>query len=289
VTETFRRPLGLVLSGGGALGCWQAAALRVLEADFGLAFDAVLGFSAGALTGSSYALDLMEETVARWRALDGGILRFSPRLWPPSIFSEHPIWETVDYAADDERAKERVRCRLVVVSARAKRDNLVYGVFTQAGREGWDGALAAHLVASCSIPLVFPRQRLSYRGEDLTLIDGGIPCREPLSFAPLGPCRDVLVLEMVRPEEMRAKPRGFFRRIDLMGRQTVRRALDAGVAGLLAQAEPPRVFRLAPSRVLDFTMLDFSADKLRQGLLLGESDARAFMSLPSSFAANSGN
>ena len=222
----------------------------------------------------------MEEAVARWREIDGGIMRFSPRLWPPSIFSERPIWQDVAFALDDERAKERARCRFIVASARVKRDKLVYGVFTPGGIEGWDAPLAAHLVASCSIPLVFPRQRLVHRGEAVVLIDGGIPCEEPMSFNALGSCRDVLVLEMVRPEEMGVAARGFFKSFDQKGRETVRRVIDAGVSSLLGQAQPPRVFRLPPSRVLDFTMLDFSAGKLQEGLRRGEADARAFMSRP---------
>jgi predicted acylesterase/phospholipase RssA len=283
MVETFRRPLGLALSGGGALGAWQCAALGVLEKEYGLAFDSVLGFSAGALTGSAYFLGAMDEALARWKSLDGRILRFSPRLWPPSLFSDSPIWESIGFAMDDARAKENARCRFVAVSAGAGRDKPVYAVYTPGGREGWDAPLAANVAASCSIPVIFPRQRLVYRGRSLSLIDGGIPCAEPLSFRELGACRDVLVLEMVRPEEPGRPAKGLLNRYDQAGREMLRRDMDDGVASLKSLAEPPRIFRLPPSRVLALRMLDFSAAPLREAMALGEADARSFMSRPGEF------
>jgi predicted acylesterase/phospholipase RssA len=75
MTFTLRRPLGLFLSGGGALGCWQVAALRRLTAE-GLAFDAVMGVSVGALTGAYYAIDGLDAWHERWERINGSVLRF---------------------------------------------------------------------------------------------------------------------------------------------------------------------------------------------------------------------
>ncbi|MBI3554501.1 MAG: patatin-like phospholipase family protein [Elusimicrobia bacterium] len=279
----FRRPLALVLSGGGALGSWQAAALAAL-AGAGLEFDSVLGFSAGALAGAYYALGRIDEAVRRWRAHEGTGLHFSPRLFPPSLFSDVTIREGASCAADDAAAKSALRCRLVVVSARRSRDRAFYGVFTPGGRDGWDGPLHSHLLASCSIPLIFPPVRLEFRGERLTAFDGGVPCSEPMSFEALGPCGDALVLDVVRPEEKDRRPPGLFAGVDHQARVTMRTLIGQGLASLRARSEPPRIFRLAPSRILAYKMLDLNDhSNIDASLELGAEDARRFLKDPASF------
>lgn len=277
--SSLRRPLGLVLSAGGALACWQAGALESLS-EGGLVFDSVLGFSAGALTGAAYVLGTLEGAVERWRNLNGGILRFSPRLFPLSLFSDRPIWESLDYGFDEEETKARARCRLVVVSARFERSRPVYAVFTPGGRQGWDAPLSGHLAASCAIPLVFPPVRLEFRGENLLLFDGGVPCGEPMSFRDLAGCKDVLILEMVRPEEMGRARRGWIERLDQRARETLLGLIGEGVGSLRSLPDPPRIFRLAPSRTLELTMLSFKGVPIREGLALGKEDARAFLQDP---------
>lgn len=277
--EFFRRPLGLALAGGGALGAWQGAAMHALASRYGLVFDAVLGISAGALNGASYFLGRMEESLLRWGQADRGVLRAAPRLFPPSLCSNDVLWRSIAMAADEEKAKSAGRCRLVIVSAPTHRNRPVYAVYTPQGRDGWDAPLARHLVASCSIPFIFPPTPLSFRGEDMTLIDGAVRYREALSFAALGDCRDVIVLEMVRADEVGRK-RGWFARVEQGARETCRGLMDQGVSSLKKLAEPPRVFRLAPSRALEFLMLDFKRSHLEDGLRRGAADARAFMENP---------
>lgn len=279
MAEPLRRPLGLILSAGGALGAWQAGALSALLKE-GLTFDSVLGISIGSVNGAAYCLGLFDEALERWGTLNGGILRFSPRLFPPSLCSDRPLWELTAFVDGEEEAKKRAVCRLVVVTARVRRDRPVYAVFTPGGREGWDAPLARHLVASSAVPLVFPPVKVDFRGESLTLFDGGVPCAEPMSFRELGPCRDVLVLEMVRQDEMGRPARGLVEATDQRARETVRRLNDRGVASLRSPPDPPRVFRLAPSRRLPFHMLDFSGPGLREALTLGELDAADFLRAP---------
>ena len=278
--DSFRRPLGLVLPAGGAHGSWQAAALQVLASGHGLHFDSVLGFSAGALTGAAYTLGLLGDALRRWRAIDGGILRLAPRLFPLSLFSDRPIWESVDYALDDEQARKRTRCRFVVVTSRTKRDRHVQAVFSPEGRQGWDAPMGRHLVASCSIPLIFPPVNVDFRGEDLRLFDGGVPCEQPMSSSELAGCRDIIVLEMVRPEEVGRLQGGLLREFDQKARETVRRLVNQGLASLKGLADPPRIFRLAPSKPIEFMMLSFRAANIRPALEQGEADARAFISRP---------
>jgi predicted patatin/cPLA2 family phospholipase len=276
----LRRPLGVALAGGGAHGAWQIGALSELERS-GVKFDSVLGFSAGALNGAAYTLGRCPEAIERWRTTSRGVLRFSPRLFPsPSLFSNGPLWERVDYAHDDKSARASARCNLTVISAQADRTGPIYARFEPDGR--WDAPMAWHLLASSAIPLVFPRISLTYEGKSLTLFDGGVPCEQPLDFSPLSSCADVLFLEMVRPDEVGRPVAGLLQEYDQKGRETVRMLMNQGAASLRGKS---RVFRLHPSRRLDFTMLTFDAAKLDDAIALGASDARAFLARPESLLA----
>ncbi len=275
--DLFRRPLGLVLSGGGALGSWQAAALLGLESA-GLDFDSILGFSAGALTGIYSGFGRLSEAVDNWRRHQGGTLRLSPRLFPPSLFSDAPIREAVPFIASDDEARAGLRRRLIVVSALRSRQRAVYPEFTPGGRSGWDGPLLSHLLASCAIPLIFPPVRLTFRGAPVALFDGGVPCAEPMSFLSLASCRDIVVLDVVRPEEAGRRGGGVFGRIDQRARETMLHLIGQGLSSLKDSPEPPRIFRLAPSKTLEYTMLDFNnTARIRASIDQGAADAADFL------------
>lgn len=272
----LRRPLGLALSGGGALGAWQAGALAGLCAA-GLRFDAVLGFSAGALNGAAYALGRLDDALARWNRLDGGVLKLAPRLRPPSLFSDRFVRaHAADFAGDESAARAALLCPLTVVAARIDRSTRVYARFERQG--SWDGPLAGHLRASCAIPLAFPRVTLDYRGAPTTLFDGGVHCDEAMSFSALAHCRDVIVLEVVRQDEVGQASRGLFGELETRSRETIRRLMSQGAASL--RPAGARVLRLAPSRALTGSLLDFRGARMREAVALGEQDARAFLSSP---------
>ena len=277
----LRRPLGLVLAGGGALGAWQAAALRELERA-GLVFDAVLGFSAGSLNGAAYSLNVLDLAIEGWGNCES-LLRFRPRLSPPALYSDEPVWRSLEYAHDDERARRDLRCRLVVSSARWQRDRLIHAEFHPNGGR-WDGPLAKHLMATCAIPTIFPPVQLEHRGERHTLLDGGVPTKAGFPFTPLGDVADVIVLEMVRPDELGRREWLPHRVVDQRSRTVCRRAMDDGAAELKRAKPAARVFRLHPSRAL-WRMLDFSSAKAREAVALGACDARVFLARPDDYLA----
>lgn len=268
----LRRPLGLALSGGGALASWQIGALAELE-DSGLAFDAVLGFSAGALNAAAYAVGRTRTALERWTELDLRVLRPAPRLFPFSMFSDAPLRSSLSYLGGEEAAKKGLRCPLTVISAVTDRSRPVYASFEPGGR--WDGPLEDHLLASCAIPRVFPRQLLDYRGERLPLFDGGVPCEAPLSFEALSFCKDVIVLEMVREDEVGLAASNIFAEISQRSKETLRRLMGQGVASL--RSSGARVLRLHPSRPLGFSMLDFRPAGMAAARELGRADVRAFL------------
>ena len=273
---SFRRPLGLFLQGGGVLGAWQAGALEVLMGA-GVTFDAVMGYSIGAVNGYALAFGRFEESLSRWQALDGGVLRLRPRFDPPTLFSDDPLYALFEPARDDAAARAELKTDFTVISACPAAGAPVNARFTPGGRGGWDGPFIAHAVASCSIPLVFPPVDIDYRGHRLRLIDGGIPMAAPLDMTPLMNCADVLILEMVRADELSRRPWTPWGRLDHYGRATGRKLVDDGVASLLKASPSARVYRLEPSRRLEPLVLDFRAGAARPLVARGGEDARVFL------------
>jgi predicted acylesterase/phospholipase RssA len=277
MSAELKKPLGIFLQGGGALGAWQAAVLEVLVAQ-GYRFDAIMGFSIGAVNGSALAFERLPEAMARWRALTGAALRLSPRLNPFSLCSITPLRDFFDAARDEDFAKASLRADYTIITACRAEGTTINARFTPGGRDGWDGPLVEHAAASCAIPVIFPPVDLHYRGRRRRLIDGGVPMPMPLDFSPLAGCADVLVLEMVRADEVGRREWTPWRDIDQRCREASRGLVDVGLQGLLASPRPPRVHRLAPSRRLEPMMLDFRAAGLAKMLTQGAEDARGFLS-----------
>jgi NTE family protein len=271
----LRKPLGLALSGGGAHGAWQAGALLELSRA-GLEFSAISGFSAGALNGSAYALGLREELVERWLAINGNMLHLSPRFFPTSWFSNRPIRDQIHFANDDAMAQKTMQCPLTVISSLYDRTARIYAGFKPG--TSWDGPLAAHLLASCTIPKAFPPVSLRFRDSQVRLQDGGVSCAEPLRFEGLEGCADVLLLEMAREEELTRQGETFFERIEQPFRARVRKCCDEGTATL--KAGGARVFRLPPSRRFSFSMLGFRGAYMSDAVKMGAADARNFLADP---------
>jgi len=266
----LRRPLGLVLSGGGAHGAWQAGVVDALTSKHGLNFDPVIGISAGALTGAGYALNRMPELNRRWRAIDSAkILRFMPRMRPSSLFSNDSIYESIEFARDEERAKQNLRCRLTIVGVCRKDRVPVYAHFAPEPEAAWSPPLADWLVASCSIPGIFPPVDVELEGQPYTLIDGGCKTKRSLCFSDLNECQDVIVLDMKKPGTF---GKGISDRLRRMrpGSLPASPTLFHGIAELRRIPKPPRIFLFYPTKPFEQSSLEFKESAcvpwLEQGL-----------------------
>ncbi len=272
------------MAGGGALGAWQAGALEALTRA-GLKFDKVLGFSAGGLSGAAYTFGFQDELLDRWRNTSRQpILRFKPALQPFALFSGEGVWGSVQNLIDDEAMKSAARCELTVMTHRMADGATVYHRFSPKGERGWDGPLAGRLVAGCAIPWIFPPVPLEENGKPELYMDGGIPGKEWMNFDALRDCKDVIVLEMVRPEERGAKTYTPVAYYEQLGRETCLRQIESGIESASRWAAPPRVFRLQPSQRLGFTMLDFKDWACVPAVEQGLRDADAFLAQPRVFA-----
>ncbi|MBI5201363.1 MAG: patatin-like phospholipase family protein [Elusimicrobia bacterium] len=277
---SFAGPLGLALSGGGAHGAWQVGALRALT-DSGLEFSKVLGFSAGALSGAGYALGLQDVLEEKWRRVDQApVLRVSPTFGPFALCKNDALWESVEHTRDEEAAKKKLRCELTVVAYREKQDESEYARFTPGGKE-WDGPLALKLVASCSIPHMFPRIKLERPGQEpLVYMDGGVPGKDWIRFDALAGCPTVLALQMTHPSEIGRFCMFPWTRFEQTGREVCYRQMASGIDSLTSRPDAPAVFRLYPSKRLAMSQLAFKSKPCIEAMALGRRDAEAFLKDP---------
>ncbi|MBI3548018.1 MAG: patatin-like phospholipase family protein [Elusimicrobia bacterium] len=282
----FNRPAGLALAGGGALGAWQGGVVARL-AEAGHSFQKVVGFSAGSLTGAAYFLNRAHELREYWGRIDDiNVLRFAPRLKPLSLFSDAPIWEVMSHALDDDEARRAAICEFIVMSLRARDCTTAYGRFTPVGGDAWDGPFIPRITASCAIPWIFPPTVIEDEAGKGYHLDGGVPGKEWMRLDHLADCKEVLCVEMVRPEEVGARrwhPMGYW---DQGAREVCKEHINRAIDSLRPLKSPPRVFRLYPSRRLDFTMLDFKAKYCVPAFDQGVQDANAFLRAPESYAVS---
>lgn len=266
------------------MGAWQAGCVEALTKG-GLVFDKILGFSAGGLTGAGYTFGFQDELLRRWRNTnEQPLLRFSPSMKPFSLFSGQGIWDAVRLLEDEPAMKAAARCELTVMSHRVADGATVYSRFSPKGERGWDGPLPGRLAAGCAIPWIYPPVTLDEAGAPVTYIDGGIPGRDWMKFDALEGCKDVIVVEMVRPEEPGRRTYTPVAYYEQLGRETCRRQIDSGVASASRWAAPPRIFRLPPSRRLTFTMLDFTQSVCVEAVEHGLRDGATFLASPREFA-----
>lgn len=280
MNAALRKPLGLILAGGGAHGAWQAAVVDHLERKYDIEFDHISCFSIGSLTGIAYLLDRVPKLVSIWKNISSHrILRLRPRLFPPTLYSAQALWELLRHAGTEEEAKINARCKLTSISFCRETQKHVYSTFSPRGAEGWHSPMGLWLLASCAIPQVFPPIRIDQNGETRTYVDGGVEGEEPLRFDALKDCKDVLVLQMTRPEELGAKPGfGYIARRLQDVREGLHRTISKGLHSLRIVPDAPRIIRFYPTKRLDYSMLDFRGESCIPAVYQGYHDADVLMS-----------
>ena len=174
-----------VLGGGGALGAFQVGGLLAL-AEAGIVPDALFGCSAGALNAAFLAsdptLERARQLAAWWSDADSRRV-LAPGLWSQLRGVAGAVATRADALLDEGPLRALVSTH---VGAHDLSELAVPLTVTTTcldcgqARHHDRGPLADLLVASCSLPGLFPPVRL---GDDHAHVDGGVLCGVPLEAA----------------------------------------------------------------------------------------------------------
>ncbi len=160
--------LALVLSGGGARGLAHIGVLQVVEA-LALPVDLVVGVSMGGIVAACYAAGLStDQMIELTRAMRVGDI-FRPRPGRLQLVDGAGISAAVWQVFGDRRFSDLDRELVIVSSSVTSGEHYVIR----------DGLLADALVASCSIPLIFPPVTV----DGHQLVDGGMIDGMPITVA----------------------------------------------------------------------------------------------------------
>jgi NTE family protein len=174
------RPLGLVLGAGGARGFAHIGALKVLRAA-GLPVDLVAGASLGSVIGAALAAGFAPEVMENeyLQLPPRHLLR--PRLRGPSILDVSAVEAFLARLFGDRRIEElALPFAVVAINLRTLRADVMRS-----------GPLLDAVMASITIPLVFPPRRL---GDDY-YIDGGLLDPLPTSVVEAMGARTVVAID----------------------------------------------------------------------------------------------
>jgi len=206
----------LVLSGGGGRGAYHVGVLRFLE-EHEWTPDIVVGTSIGAVNGAAIASGHTAHSLwALWRRLKTDDVQrrawehlLSPDDWD-HILDTAPLRRTlveegwIDLDAINAQPPDR-HLRITVVEMETGRLR-VFGNSPDLAAGGHCEHVEItldHVLASCSIPLVYPPTKI----EDVPYWDGGTVANTPLGPAVDAGADDIVVVIMTPWEDERGRPR----------------------------------------------------------------------------------
>lgn len=168
------RPVrALVLSGGGGRGAYECGVYKYME-EAGLIPDILVGTSIGAINAAAIASGkTAHELGAAWLSTRTRDIQRFWRLHPWRAIYDTSPWARTLYRFIDFDRLARTEKRLLITATEVERGDLC--IFDS--REA--PITPAHILASCSIPLVYPWTRIG----DRHYWDGAVMANTPLSVA----------------------------------------------------------------------------------------------------------
>jgi NTE family protein len=277
-------PTGLVLSGGGAKGAWEAGVASALLRG-GLLPRLAAGSSAGALTAVMLADGRLDRMESIWRALTkeqvfslrpsvffAGLLPGWLTLFTlnqvGSLLDPRPLRDLIANTLDLERVRASPLSVLIVTTDLTRRRTRVFD----------NRAISVDaLMAATAVPGAFPP--VSVDGD--LLVDGGLVGRAPIleALASGVPLKRVLVLVSYAADESGEPPSTLRRNLEEAFETTMVHQIRRDTE--LARLKHPdaEIQLLAPSTPLGLRPLDFDAERLGRALDLGQRDGAACLAL----------
>jgi len=299
----FRRPVGLFLCGGGALGSWQSGVLAELVRQ-GLHFDAVAGFSIGSLNGAAYCYNKTGELRQLWRDMKpqsilqlkpryhniplelyqhagGNLLTklnffFQNRLAKTTLFSSKPVYDFLNGWLVKSGPQFQRNIKFYVIS-HAVEMKLPYIVPFDGSTQSHNLPFTDALMASCAIPMIFPPVEVEEHGRKYHLVDGGVIGIATINLNIFEGCRTVIMIGNSRDADLDFPAAGLFghfeRRIRKMLAIHTQKIYESRV---FIKSEPD-VHLIKPPMDLGLNMLEFDGAKCEKAFDIGEAEARIFL------------
>lgn len=299
----FRRPVGLFLCGGGALGAWQSGVLAGLVKQ-GLHFDAVAGFSIGSLNGAAYCYNKTGELGQIWHNMTPGkILAMRPRFYniPLELYQQDggSFANKLGFFVQNRLSRftlfsnERVYAFLNGWLARSGPQfprNIKFYAISHAVETKlpyivrFDGSTQSHnlsfvdaLMASCSIPMIFPPVEVEEHGRRYHLVDGGVIGIATINLSIFEGCRTVIMVGNSRPEDLDYPSTGPFSYFEHKARRMLSIHTQKIYESRVFMKSEPDVYLLKPPIDLGLNLLEFDGAKCGRAYDVGEAEARNFL------------
>ncbi|PIU19754.1 MAG: hypothetical protein COT18_05860 [Elusimicrobia bacterium CG08_land_8_20_14_0_20_59_10] len=299
----FRRPIGLFLCGGGALGAWQSGVLAALV-QRGLHFDAVAGFSIGSLNGAAYCYNMTGELRQTWRDLkpatilslrprynriplelyqqDGGnILNkvnffFQNRLAKINLFSNKLVYDFLNgwLARSGPQFPRNIKFYVISHAVELK---LPYIARFDGSTQSPTLSLNDALMASCAIPMVFQPVKVKEHGREYHLVDGGVIGIATINLNFFEGCRTVVMISNSRPEDLDFPARGPFSYFEARARRMLALHVQKIYESRVFIKSDPEVYLVKPPMDLGLNLLEFNAEKCVKAFDIGEAEAGRFL------------
>ncbi|MBN8220125.1 MAG: patatin-like phospholipase family protein [Spirochaetes bacterium] len=276
VIKHRRGVYALALSGGAALGAYQAGAIRaIFEAGLNVKF--VAGSSVGALNGYLTATGEIEEMLAFWQNIDQKKL-ITINSFTKLFFSAMPSLLT-----DDMQRRLVEKHARVESLARAKREFICSAISINTGKlfffEGHraqsDRELQDYILASAAVPGVFPPVQI---GHEL-FMDGGLIRNTPIEALYRKKVDAVIGISM-EPETYPEAPlqntgQIALRTLSIFFRAQASDAVDRALLSRKRKAK--KILLLRPHYPLEMQQYEFDPKKIAQLLEQGYTEASEFI------------
>ena len=299
----LKRPVGLFLCGGGALGAWQSGALAELVRQ-GLHFDAVAGFSVGALNGAAYCYNMTGELRQTWRGLKSSrILSLRPRyhdiplelyqqvggsalekmsflvqnrLAKMTLFSEKQVQDFINGWIGSSGPQFQRNIKFYVIS-HAVELKLPYISVFDGSTKAQNLSFTQALMASCAIPMVFPPVPVEEHGRKYHLVDGGVIGIATINLNILEGCRSIVMIGNSRPEDLDHPATGPFGYFESKTHRMLALHTQKIYESRVFIKSAPEVHLLRPPVDLGLGLLEFEGEKCERAFDIGEAEARRFL------------
>ncbi len=297
--KDLKKPVGLFLAGGGAFGGWQAGVMKELV-KARIEFDVIAGFSIGSLNGAAYCFNRMDELEDLWRGVKtDNVLKFSLKynrmplelyrhysgnflskmgfdisnsISKFTLYSNKSIYRFFNSWLGGESRKFARDIPFYVISHCVER-KLPYIARFDGDTKNPNLSFIDALVASSSIPMVFPPVKIMEGNQKIHLIDGGVIGIADISLKIFEGCKTIIIISNSRDDDMNFKSKGFAGLFELRARKMLLAHVKKIYESRIFIRSKPKVYFISPPESLNMGILEFDGEKCGRAFDIGTKEA----------------